>query len=258
MKQLPLIIVGHTLTTILNGKTVIGTLTPQQLLEVITRNSNGTLTKKFLKKQLEVVQQDFLKASSLKASNLFKVDGKKVFRKGFPKVSLPKLLVEQYLNFPEETIALDNFWRWSLLNPDPQARKDLFSFLKGGRFTITPNGYIVTYRNVAVKNAGNKELHDYVIKEWIRIRKNKKSTKAYFVEQYKDGYTISISNTENSLGSVYDLYQSINEITETVYTDNYTRTFEIKIGEVVRMKREDCDSNPESDCSNGLNGSPAY
>lgn len=37
-----------------------------------------------------------------------------------------------------------------------------------------------------------------------------------------------------------------------VFTDHYTGTFEIKIGEMVTMPREDCDSVQENTCSRGL------
>lgn len=40
--------------------------------------------------------------------------------------------------------------------------------------------------------------------------------------------------------------------TEEVYTDGYTKTFKIKVGEVVVQDRDKCDSNQEVECSKGL------
>lgn len=39
---------------------------------------------------------------------------------------------------------------------------------------------------------------------------------------------------------------------EGVYTDQYTHTFKIKLGEVVKMRREECDSDSNVCCSKGL------
>lgn len=39
---------------------------------------------------------------------------------------------------------------------------------------------------------------------------------------------------------------------EGVYTDHHSRTFKIKVGEMVTMRREDCDCDPNQECSRGL------
>lgn len=39
---------------------------------------------------------------------------------------------------------------------------------------------------------------------------------------------------------------------ESIFTDHYTHAFDIKIGEMVTMPREDCDSNSNVSCSRGL------
>ena len=43
---------------------------------------------------------------------------------------------------------------------------------------------------------------------------------------------------------------------DTVYTDNYSHSFTIKIGEVVSMPREETDSDSNVSCSRGLMCSP--
>jgi hypothetical protein len=46
---------------------------------------------------------------------------------------------------------------------------------------------------------------------------------------------------------------------DLTFTDIHTRTFSIKLGEVVKMDRSECDSNPEQTCSSGLHiGAPGY
>lgn len=46
---------------------------------------------------------------------------------------------------------------------------------------------------------------------------------------------------------------------DITFTDIHTQTFSIKLGEVVKMNRADCDDNPEKTCSSGLHiGAPGY
>ena len=43
-----------------------------------------------------------------------------------------------------------------------------------------------------------------------------------------------------------------------IYTDNFTHTFKIKIGDMVTLDRKKCDSNSDVSCSKGLICSPLY
>ena len=48
-------------------------------------------------------------------------------------------------------------------------------------------------------------------------------------------------------------YRNVDTTNENgVYTDHYSHSFKIKIGEVVTMPRKDCDCNVEQECSRGL------
>ena len=53
-------------------------------------------------------------------------------------------------------------------------------------------------------------------------------------------------------------YHHTEEDGSIVYTDAHTGTTRIKIGEVVTMPREDCDTVQEHTCSQGLMCSPVY
>ena len=49
------------------------------------------------------------------------------------------------------------------------------------------------------------------------------------------------------------MYKQLSDVEiSTVYTDGYTGKFEIKLGEIVSMPREKCDSVQENSCSRGL------
>ena len=54
------------------------------------------------------------------------------------------------------------------------------------------------------------------------------------------------------LSDINNKITSITNVDNTVYTDNYTHTMEIKLGEAVSMNRTECDNDPNSSCSRGL------
>ena len=55
------------------------------------------------------------------------------------------------------------------------------------------------------------------------------------------------------VGNLSELYLNLSDVeVSTIYTDQHTRTFEIKIGEIVSMPRNKCDSVQENSCSRGL------
>lgn len=157
--------------------------------------------------------------------------------------------------------SLINFWQWALLNPNEEARNDLFAWFRTGGFTITESGNIVAYRCVAIKGRTNVKdviLRDFVQSEYMRVKRNKKSPKNYNVilrdRSYKVvGVGVNMKDSDKYIGNLYEMNESIEENDEgDIYTDNHTRTFTIKIGDEVRMPREDCDENREAQCSRGL------
>lgn len=66
----------------------------------------------------------------------------------------------------------------------------------------------------------------------------------WFLQRY--GMTISKSG-------FFVAYRNVDTTSDpNVFTDHHTHKFKIKIGEMVTMKREDCDSNQDVTCSRGL------
>jgi len=116
---------------------------------------------------------------------------------GGPKISMPERLVEEFalrISRKESVEYLMNFWKLCLLNPDPQARQDLFKFLKDGKIEITPAGLFVSYRSVEetdkVASVGKQiqeeasstteksldVLEEFVIEQYDYLRSRKKGT----------------------------------------------------------------------------------
>ena len=90
-----------------------------------------------------------------------------VYLKGHS-VPMPSDLVDAFMDAsynPESAYnpeSLENFWKWAVLNPNAEARNDLFKWFMKGEFTITHEGMVVAYRRVDVRirehmtlNSGN-------------------------------------------------------------------------------------------------------
>lgn len=265
-----LICVDGTYTGILNGNIFVSeNLTTEQVTKLVSNPTEEEIIEIFNPKLQEIRNsnkqlQELVDV--LLDSGLFEERNGSYYRVGNP-ISVPKMLLEKYVSlitnpdlfndiYDSQFEALDNFWLKCSLNPDPQAREDLFWFLNKWGFTITPKGYFVAYRNVDVKNEGNRQLHDFIALQYTKIKAQKKAPKNY--EVFDDQpYILVKSDTQNHgynkhVGNLQDLYNNLSELSETVYTDNYTKKFTIKIGEPVKMPREQCETSNQVSCSRGL------
>lgn len=154
-----------------------------------------------------------------------------------------------------------NFWTLASTNPDSRARTNLFWFLKKYGMTISLSGLFVAYRNVVIKQEGSEissNLSKAISDAYTKVKmKNKKSPKNYNLLQDKYGeYFLAKLDSDKKgkvIGNLKELYSKLSEPNiSPVYTDSYSHSFTIKIGEPVTMPREKCDSKQENTCSRGL------
>jgi len=82
-----------------------------------------------------------------------------------------------------------------------------------------------------------------------------------FEEQHPEDVWMEI-NYFNNLGTLTELFNQLNDLfeqEELSFTDWHTKKMSIKLGQVVRMERKECDTDPHQTCSYGLHvGAPAY
>jgi hypothetical protein len=224
----------------------------------------------------------------LDSSGLFEIDSDNFcYLRGFNE-PLPAVLINALLDAkfnPSSNFKYDsliNFWKWLMINPDKHVRNDLFRWLKTSKFSITNDGMIISYRNVNLKDKSktskvNNEYVDFITSHYIKAKRNKRSPHNYTVCLTSDNkYIIHYEKNKISLkefckikdakkvNTLHNLYEKVvnnstdkkskvNESnSEVIFTDNYTRSMEIKIGVPVKMKREECDNDPNAACSKGL------
>lgn len=221
--------------------------------------------------------------SNVLDSNYLVRKGDAIYWEEVSQLSMPEALVKAVLDAEdnedfEKLEAYKNFWTLMSLNPDSRCRQNLFWFLNKWGMKISKYGLFVGYRNVDTYQKSQdscdkytQEQVDFVVYQYNRVKHNKKSPKNYTVDfEYGPNkeYKLIKSLEDDSSGNLYKLYQYfkernfdldlINPNTETIYTDHYSHTFRIKIGEMVNMPREKCDTVQENSCSRGLIGSPLY
>lgn len=207
-------------------------------------------------------RKDFI--TNAKNSKYLTVKGSSVYLLNISELSIPEDLVDAILLAEKEENedllqTYFNFWTLVSLNPDSRCRQNLFWFLNKYGMTISKSGLFVAYRNVNIKKIGSDiepEFANFISSEYTRIKfVNKKSPKNYCVYKENSKYVTKKCDMsgDNGVGNLDDLYKKLSDVdVATIYTDQYTKKFEIKLGEVVTMPRTDCDLVQENSCSKGL------
>ena len=260
--------VMDTVTVVLNNGEIISSseCTDEMFVNIYNNQTDEDYVKsilipEFKNKQTIVAEKKNL-MEDLEYSQYLTAKGTSVYLLDISELSVPEDLVEAILlaekEEDEELIqSYLNFWTLVSLNPDSRCRQNLFWFLNKYGMTISRSGLFVAYRNVKIKKAGvsiDPKLANFISSEYARVKfVSKKSPKDYLVLKTVDGYVLTKTSCNNTIGNLSDLYKQLSDVEiSTVYTDGYTGKFEIKLGEIVSMPREKCDSVQENSCSKGL------
>lgn len=191
----------------------------------------------------------------------FKRIGDSFYRIGI-ELSLPVYLLDKYrerIQNGESYENLDNFWKLAALNPNPQSRTRLIEHIDKYGLVITNSGYFITYRNLLIhKQKGNHDLEAAISQFYLKVRTQKKSPKNYEVWDNMGEYQLNNLKTASEPTGMFvgNLEELNNQEFGTVYTDSYSKTFRIKLGEVVSMPREECDET-DATCSRGMHSASA-
>ena len=190
----------------------------------------------------------------VESSNILTKKGDSIYWEDISELSMPselvKAVIEAESNDDEDKLeAYKNFWTLMSLNPDSRCRQNLFWFLNRYGMTISKYGLFVGYRNVDTYQKANSEAKYTQAQVDFEYGPNKDFRVFKSLEGYSKGNLAELYQYFKERNFDLDL---INPNTETIYTDNYTHTFRIKIGELVTMPREETDTIQENSCSRGL------
>lgn len=212
----------------------------------------------------------------------FRVDGNSVYLKGIDR-SLPQLLVEEFimivnrhletlkargtnmyaptlqelLDKDEEYQSLKRFFMWCCLNPRAEVANELYRFLKENSFRITKQGFFVALRNV-VTVSGDTTLVTFVSNAYNKIKAVwKKNPDNYRVVKLDGEYRLQLTTSKNLdgveiVGNLTTLYNDLPNMSGNRFTDDWTKTFDIRIGKVVNMPMEECNWSTQDCAAAGL------
>jgi hypothetical protein len=207
-------------------------------------------------------------------------DSGDIFLAGF-NTPVPRTLVDVIKDYYENNYPMDailNFWKLLMLNPDKEVRSSLFDFIMTHDFVLTDNGYMIVYKAVSRtdNNNENSELAEFISNSYLHVKKDwKTSARRYVVYRDLDTGKYHITKTKTAenwdleeknvdiLGNLNELFENLEDFNvdedQAPYTDKYSGTMNIKLGQTVKMKRTECDNDPSIGCSYGLHvGATSY
>jgi hypothetical protein len=214
----------------------------------------------------------------LKNLNDFDVQENVVYLKGINR-TLPQILVEEFIQIVQEVKtnstgnleqdlaehekyqSLRRFFMWCCLNPRAEVADELYRFLKENSFRITKQGFFVALRNVVTLRKDN-ELIQFVSNSYNKIKAVWKKNPAVF-EVYNRLGEYKLINTEKHVGplenehwthvgNLKELYLELPNMAENRFTDDWTKTFDIRVGKVVNMPMEQCNWSTQDCAAAGL------
>lgn len=212
----------------------------------------------------------------LKNNPDFDVEDNTVKLKGIDR-TLPQLLVEKFIYIiskyqknadedadnalfeDEEYISLKRFFMWCCLNPRAEVANELYRFLMENSFRITKQGFFVALRNVVSLEAdnGDNTKVQFISNAYNKIKAVWKKNPANYEVFDDNGYVLVESNKQNHgynnhVGNLKELYLDLPNMQENRFTDDWTKTFDIRIGKVVSMPMEDCNWSTQDCAAAGL------
>jgi len=225
-------------------------------------------------KKLTAIAEGFHKLGSLQD---FEIEGDSLLLKGTSR-TIPQLLVEKFTEVvgrhTEESIVeleeallvddeyqgLKNFFMWCCLNPRAEVADSLYNFLKQNGMKITKQGFFVALRNVVVVKGGGVDdtIVQFVSNAYNKVKAVwKKSPNDYRVVLCDNGqYTLEHHDAKSTdgtyVGILSDLYIDMPNMSNNRYTDNWTHTFDIRIGQVVSMPKEKANWSTQDCATAGL------
>jgi hypothetical protein len=249
----------------------------QNEIEIITLFNKKLSTDEIVK---EVKQQKILANISSKLEMLsrmkdFDVEHGSVKLKGINR-TIPQLLVEKFIDVislyqdgesdphpdvykDEQYLSLKRFFMWCCLNPRAEVADELYRFLVENSFRITKQGFFVALRNVVSleKDHGSNEKVQFISNAYNKIKAVWKKNPANFNVYNDNGYVLVDSQKQshgynNFIGNLKELYLDLPNMTENRFTDDWTKTFDIRIGRIVSMPMEQCNWSTRDCAAAGL------
>ena len=200
-------------------------------------------------------------------SGLFTIENNIVYLNGISR-SLPPLLVEKFIEilnrckeediYPlddEEFISHQRFFMWCCLNPRAEVARELYRFLTENSFRITKQGFFVALRNVVSLGTEDNNKVEFISNAYNKVKAIwKQNPNNYFVVEKNGEYILTKGEKtkHTMIGNLTKLYLDLPNMAENRFTDHWTKTFDIRVGQVVNMPLDQCDWSTQDCAAAGL------
>jgi hypothetical protein len=205
----------------------------------------------------------------------FEVKGSSVYLKGVS-LELPTVVATSFIEILEKQdgaeqmrynitdlenqyTALKMFWLKLALNPLPQSREDLLTFIRKNSVKITPNGNLVLYRRIVSKADTNKAFIAFVTQEYYRLKKMGADTREYAVAKFGDKYESIHLASENIpqlvdklIGNLQVMYMELPKHEGNSYTSAHDHSVSIKLGAIYSIPESKINLNNGICAAGGL------
>jgi hypothetical protein len=174
--------------------------------------------------------------------------------KGETNAEVKKELEAEYQSLKAFTLKL-------LLNPLQESREDCLTYVRNFNIKLTTTGNMIMYRRIVSVDKSNKDLIDFVSKQYVKVKSWKKAVKHFTVyknedEQYRITDNVASKNFQDKnnevIGNLAELYNNLSELQENRYTDDYTKSYDIRIGATYKIREKDIDLNKNGSCGGAL------
>jgi len=263
------------------------TATTEEIIALLTPPKEEKTEENSIEKEEKEIVSNFL--DIFDGVDDFEVIGNSLFFKNIHSVEIPSLIVARFVELiekisyykeqffddhaafeTEDTLQLTSleqeyqslkaFTLKLLLNPLQESREDCLTYVRNFNIKLTTTGNMIMYRRIVAKNDDNKDLVEFVSKQYLKIKSWKKSPKNYWVNiQRETENTLMLVedkihelNLDGCLGNLAELYNNLSELQENRYTDDYTNSYDIRIGSTYKIREEDININRSGSCGGAL------
>ena len=264
-------IISKTGATSNDFQSVTHCITEEEIMSIMS-SPEVVAERKEQEKEVKKMEALIKGISVLKELDDFNVREDSVYLKGIER-SMPQLLVERFiemaaiggttqetLNSNTEYLSLKRFWMWCCLNARPEVTDRLYDFLSQNGMKITKEGMFVALRNVVTVEGSNPEIISFITNVYQKVKAVwKKNAASYYIWQSDSGEYSFDKKDESTgdgiskfIGNLQELYLNLPTMSENRYTDQWTKTFDIRVGQPVCMAPEDCNWSTQDCATAGL------
>lgn len=154
-------------------------------------------------------------------------------------------------------IALKMFWLKLAINPLPQSREDLLTFITLNDVKISKNGNLILYRRIVSKENTDKQLVEFISQEYYRIKKSGGDPRVWAVQRGPEGlglvYLPTMSfEADGLLGNLQVMYLELPTYNSNIYTSAHDRNVTIKVGGIYSIPEDKINLNNGICAAGGL------